>query len=169
MPTGNSRTKKKQKTPIREGAEFGIFFGVMPGLIVSLTVAFSLEVWWFPFATLAATTALGTLIGGIVMLVSGKAKTIAALKVVGWIIGFGFGLFLVGFGITMIVTYTPECVPSETVSCHAIRNGQYLGEVTNDGAFRNFLIALIPMIPGFILLASLIRVAYRRLDAYAAE
>jgi len=139
-----------------------VFFGALLGGVGQLWAAVeygAAGLWLIPIVM--AVIFVGGLIGTAVSArLSGGAKE-GLTTASGWVlrvVGAAAGIALVWLGISLIVDFTPDCVPSETVRCVGIRNGQEIGDVTAaEQGTSNFFVALMPMVPGVILFVVVVR------------
>lgn len=151
----------------KDAAVFGLIFSVPVGLIalapwliwiggdivsaIVLIPALTVTV----FVTISGIVHLAKRSTGVMAVVRSTAF-ISVVWVVGWSAAVAAGVTLVAFGVD-VIRDSDVCEPSATVRCGLYRNGEYVGE-SNASAesqrFSNFMIAMIPMVPGLLILAA---------------
>ncbi|MFF4470799.1 hypothetical protein ACFYZ3_14680 [Streptomyces sp. NPDC001599] len=107
---------------LRNGGYWCVAFSV-----ILLPVGFATGWWGWVVLGYAAIICVSGIVG-VVLAVGGPLLTVAAFLL--WLLALSAGVGLIAFGVHAVVTFEPYCVPSETVDCRRLLNGQDVGEAT---------------------------------------
>ncbi|MDA4889877.1 hypothetical protein PFZ55_23610 [Streptomyces sp. MS2A] len=110
------------RNSLRNGGYWCVVFSV-----ILLPVGFATGWWGWVVLGYAAIICVSGIVG-VVLAVDGPVLTVAAFLL--WLLALSAGVGLIAFGVHAVVTFEPYCVPSETVDCRLLLNGQDVGGAT---------------------------------------
>ncbi|AXL91927.1 hypothetical protein C4J65_29260 [Streptomyces sp. CB09001] len=127
---------------VRNSLRSGVYWCVAFSVIL-LPVGFATGWWgWVVLGYAAIICVSGTV--GVVLAVDGPVLRVAVFLL--WLHALLAGVGLIAFGVHAVVTFEPYCVPSETVDCRRLLNGQDVGAATVADQRRSMVVdSLFPI------------------------